>query len=110
MPFMLRRHILATAAASLAAPAIVSRTSLGQNRRKVKMGSAFTTTTNAAFLMPEILKPEGIELELVMFPSPVQRMQAVASGDVDIGTGGCSAPLPVRSKERPMKRSGNAVR
>ena len=98
-PFMLRRHILATAAASFAAPAIVSRGSLGQNLRKVKMGSAFTTTTNAAFLMPDILKPEGIDLELVMFPSLVQRMQAVASGDVDIGNGGLSRP-PCRSRPR----------
>src|SRR6266404_1483997 len=95
MPFMLRRHILATAAASFAAPAIVSRGSLGQNLRKVKMCSALTTTTNAAFLMPEILKPEGIDLELVMFPSLVQRMQAVASGDVDIGNGGLSATMQV---------------
>src|SRR5882762_2009175 len=85
---MLRRHIIATAAASFAAPAIVSRASLGQNLRKVKMGSAFTTTTNAAFLMPDILKAEGNDLELVMFPSLVQRMQAVASGAVDIGNGG----------------------
>src|SRR6516164_3856473 len=83
MPRMLRRHILATPAVSLAAAAIVSRGSLVQNLRKVKMGSAFTTTTNAAFLMPDILKPEGIDLELVMFPSLVQRMQAVAAGDVD---------------------------
>src|SRR5260221_774449 len=107
MPFMLRRHILAPAAASLAAPAIVSRTSLGQNRRKVKMGSAFTTTTNAAFLMPEILKPEGIELELVMFPSPVQRMQAVASGGVDIGNGGLSATMQGATKGSPMQGLAN---
>ena len=51
---MLRRYILAAAGATLAAPAIVSRGVLGQNLRKVKMGSAFTTTTNAAFLMPAI--------------------------------------------------------
>jgi hypothetical protein len=62
---MLRRHILAAAGATLAAPAIVSRGVLGQNLRKVKMGSAFTTTTNAAFLMPALLKPECIDLELV---------------------------------------------
>ena len=78
---MLRRHILAAAGATLAAPAIVSRGALGQNPRKVKMGSAFTTTTNAAFLMPALLKPEGIDLELVMFPSLVQRMQADAWAD-----------------------------
>ena len=104
---MLRRHILATAAASFAAPAIVSRASLGQNLRKVKMGSAFTTTTNAAFLMPEILKPEGIDLELVMFPSLVQRMQAVASGDVDIGNGGLSATMQVATKGFPMQVLAN---
>ena len=95
---MLRRHILAAAGATLAAPAIVSRGVLGQTLRKVKMGSAFTTTTNAAFLMPDILKPEGIDLELVMFPSLVQRMQAVASGDVDIGNGGLSATMQVAKK------------
>ncbi|MDB5462396.1 MAG: hypothetical protein JWP23_785, partial [Phenylobacterium sp.] len=43
---MLRRHLLTASAAALAAPAIVSRAALGQNLRKVKMGSAFTTTTN----------------------------------------------------------------
>ena len=62
---MLRRYILAAAGATLAVPAIVSRGVLGQNLRKVKMGWAFTTTTNAAFLMPAILKPEGIDLEIV---------------------------------------------
>src|SRR5260221_14619721 len=107
MPFMLRRHILATAAASFAAPAIVSRGSLGQGLRKVKMGTAFTTTTNAAFLMPEYLKAEGIDLELVMFPSLVQRMQAVASGDVDIGNGGLSATMQMATKGFPMQVLAN---
>src|SRR4030088_1294799 len=103
---MLRRHILAAAGATLVAPAIVSRGVLGQTLRKVKMGSAFTTTTNAAFLMPALLKPEGIDLELVMFPSLVQRMQAVASGDVDIGNGGLSAHLPGATKGVPMQVLG----
>ncbi len=104
---MLRRHLIATAAASFAAPAIVSRSSLGQNLRKVKMGTAFTTTTNAAFLMPDMLKAEGIDLELVMFPSLVQRMQAVASGDVDIGNGGLSATMQVATKGFPMQVLAN---
>jgi ABC-type nitrate/sulfonate/bicarbonate transport system substrate-binding protein len=104
---MLRRHILAAAGATLAAPAIVSRAALGQGLRKVKMGSAFTTTTNAAFLMPALLKPEGIDLELVMFPSLVQRMQAVASGDVDIGNGGLSATMQVATKGFPMQVLAN---
>jgi NitT/TauT family transport system substrate-binding protein len=104
---MLRRRLLATAALSFAAPAIVSRASLGQNLRKVKMGTAFTTTTNAAFLMPDYLKPEGIDLELVMFPSLVQRMQAVASGDVDIGNGGLSATMQMATKGFPMQVLAN---
>jgi len=102
-----RRTVIATAAASFAAPALVARRSLGQTLRKVKMGSAFTTTTNAAFLMPALLKPEGIDLELVMFPSLVQRMQAVASGDVDIGNGGLSATMQVATKGFPMQVLAN---
>jgi len=95
---MLRRNLITAAAASFAAPAIVSRAALGQTLRKVKMGSAFTTTTNAAFLMPALLKPEGIDLELVMVPSLVERMQAVASGNLEIASGGLSATLQVAAK------------
>jgi NitT/TauT family transport system substrate-binding protein len=104
---MLRRHLIATAAASFAAPAIVSRSSLGQNLRKVKMGTAFTSTTCAALAMPALLKPEGIDLELVSFPSLVQRMQAVASGDVDIGNGGLSATMQLATKGLPMQILAN---
>ncbi len=56
---MISRRIL------LAAPAIVPRTSLGQSLRHVKLGTAFTTTTNAMSLMPDPLKPEGIEAEII---------------------------------------------
>lgn len=97
-----RRQFLAGAAATLAAPAIVSSGVLGQTMRKVKIGSAFTTTTNAAFLLPNYLKPLGVEAEIVMFPSLVQRMQAVASGDVDVGNGGLSATMQVAVKGFPM--------
>lgn len=97
-----RRMLVATSAASLATPALVSRSSLGQSRRRVKIGSAFTTTTNAAFLMPDLLKAEGIDAEIVTFPSLVQRMQAVASGDVDVGNGGLSATMQVAVKGFPM--------
>jgi NitT/TauT family transport system substrate-binding protein len=104
---MLRRRLIATAAVSFAAPAIVSRSSLGQNLRKVKMGTAFTSTTCAALAMPALLKPEGIDLELVSFPSLVQRMQAVASGDVDIGNGGLSATMQLATKGLPMQILAN---
>lgn len=91
-----------TLIAALAAPAIVPHAVLGQALRKVKLGSAFTTTTNAMFLMPDLLKPEGIDAEVVTFPSLVQRMQAVASGAVDVGNGGLSATMQVATKGFPM--------
>ena len=95
-----RRKLLA--AVALATPALVARTSLGQTPRKVKLGTAFTTTTNAMFLMPELLKPEGIDAEIITFPSLVQRMQAVASGSVDVGNGGLSATMQIATKGFPM--------
>ncbi len=94
---MLRRQLIA-AAASLATPALVSRGSLGQSLRKVRIGAALTTTTSAAFLMPKLLTSEGIDLELVMVPSLVERMQAVASGNLEIASGGLSATLQVAAK------------
>jgi NitT/TauT family transport system substrate-binding protein len=95
-----RRTFLA--ASALAAPAIVSHGSLGQALRKVKLGTAFTTTTNAMFLMPDLLKPQGIDAEIVTFPSLVQRMQAVATGAVDVGNGGLSATMQLATKGFPM--------
>jgi NitT/TauT family transport system substrate-binding protein len=95
-----RRNLLA--AAALAAPALVAKTSIGQTLRKVKLGTAFTTTTNAMFLMPDLLKPEGIDAEIITFPSLVQRMQAVASGSVDVGNGGLSATMQIATKGFPM--------
>ena len=104
---MLNRRLFLGA---LAAPAIVSHAVLGQALRKVKLGSAFTTTTNAMFLMPDLLKPEGIDAEIITFPSLVQRMQAVASGAVD-----CRQWRPVRHDAArhqglPHVRSGQWLR
>jgi NitT/TauT family transport system substrate-binding protein len=104
---MLRRRALLASAAALATPALVPRTSLGQALRKVKLGSAFTTTTNAMFLMPDLLRPEGIDAEVITFPSLVQRMQAVASGSVDVGNGGLSATMQVATKGFPMSVLAN---
>ncbi len=99
-----RRMLLASA---LAALAIVSRQSLGQSMRKVKLGSAFTTTTNAMFLMPDLLRPQGIDAEIITFPSLVQRMQAVAANTVDAGNGGLSATMQVATKGFPMSVLAN---
>jgi NitT/TauT family transport system substrate-binding protein len=102
---MLFRRTLLTAA--LAAPAIIPRASLGQGMTKVKIGTAFTTTTNAAFLMPKYLKDAGVDAQIISFPSLVQRMQAVASGDVDVGNGGLSATMQVDTKGFPMNVLAN---
>ncbi len=104
---MLRRRALLASATALAAPALVARTSLGQALRKVRLGSAFTTTTNAMFLMPDLLRPEGIDAEVITFPSLVQRMQAVASGSVDVGNGGLSATMQIATKGFPMSVLAN---
>jgi NitT/TauT family transport system substrate-binding protein len=96
---MIRRRTLL---AAMAAAAAVPRASLGQVARKVRIGSAFTTTTNAAFLMPKYLSQDGIDAEIITFPSLVQRMQAVASGDVDVGNGGLSATMQVATNGFPM--------
>jgi ABC-type nitrate/sulfonate/bicarbonate transport system permease component/ABC-type nitrate/sulfonate/bicarbonate transport system substrate-binding protein len=74
---------------------------------KVKIGTAFTTTTNAAFLMPKYLKDAGVDAQIISFPSLVQRMQAVASGDVDVGNGGLSATMQVDTKGFPMNVLAN---
>ena len=104
---MLRRRALLASAAALGAAALIPRRSLGQALRKVKLGSAFTTTTNAMFLMPDLLRPEGIDAEVITFPSLVQRMQAVASGSVDVGNGGLSATMQVATKGFPMSVLAN---
>ncbi len=91
----------ALTAAALAAPALIGR-ARADDMTKIKIGSAFTTTTNAAFLMPKYLKADGVEAELVLFPSLVQRMQAVASGDVQVGNGGLSATIQIDVKGFPM--------
>ena len=56
---MLRRRALLASAAALAMHALVPRASLSQALRKVKLGLAFTTTTNAMFLLCGIIGSEG---------------------------------------------------
>jgi hypothetical protein len=47
---------------------IAPRSSLGQSMRKVKLGSAFTTSTHAMFLMPDLVPPISlIPLAMLFF-------------------------------------------
>src|ERR671926_243960 len=77
-----RTALGALAGATLATPA------LSQGRRQIKIATSANTTTNASFLMPKYLNDQGIDAEIVLFSSLLQRMQAVASGDVSVGAGG----------------------
>jgi NitT/TauT family transport system substrate-binding protein len=43
--------------------------------------------------LPQLLAPHGIKAEVVVFPNITQRMQAVASGDIQIGYGGINAAI-----------------
>ena len=104
---MLRRHLIAAAAASFAAPAIVSRAVARPEPAQGEDGLGLHHDDQRRLPDARLLKPEGIDLELVMFPSLVQRMQAVASGDVDIGNGGLSATMQVATKGFPMQVLAN---
>ena len=99
---MVSRRTLLAMSAGLAAPAIVPRASLGRPLRKVRVAAAFSTTTNAAYLMPTYLRDQGIEIEIVAYPSAVLRMEAVAAEDADFGNGGLSAALQVNRKGLPL--------
>lgn len=91
-----RTALGALAGATIAMPA------LAQGRRQVKIATSANTTSNASFLMPKYLKDGGIDAEIVLFSSLLQRMQAVASGDVSIGAGGLSAVMQVSTRGVPM--------
>ena len=87
---------------ALAAPAILSAAARAEGASKVKIAAAANTTANACFLMGKYLKEDGVESEVTLFPSILQRMQAVASGDVQVGSGGLSATMQVDVKGVPM--------
>jgi NitT/TauT family transport system substrate-binding protein len=88
-----RRRFILGAAASVAAPALISRRGYAVEMTSVKIGSILGGTTAAGELMPKYLKEVGVTAEVVNFPNITQRMQAVASGDVQIGYGGINAAI-----------------
>ena len=96
-----RRTLLATAAA-LAAPAIVPRASLGMALRTVRVAAALAATANAAYLLPKYLKDDGIAIEVIAYPSSLQRMEAVAAEDADFGYGGLPAAMQANAKGFPL--------
>jgi NitT/TauT family transport system substrate-binding protein len=59
----------------------------------VKIGTILAGTTVAGELVPKYLKEVGVSAEIVPFTNITQRMQAIASGDVQIGYGGINAAI-----------------
>ena len=108
-----RRDILTTsllAAPALAAPALLSRPLRAAEAQTVKIGSILGGPNMAAFLLPDYLKKQSnIDAEVVIFPNIVQRMQAIASGDIQIGYGGINAAIGLAGRGTPLVLLSNAT-
>ena len=60
--------------------------------------------------MPKYLKEQaGVDAEVVVFPNITQRMQAIASGDVQIGYGGINAAISLAGRGEPLLLLSNAT-
>jgi NitT/TauT family transport system substrate-binding protein len=95
-------------AASLVAPAIISRRSKAETKT-VKIATILAGTTINSFLLPDRLKKMGYDAEVIVFPNIIQRMQAVASGDAQIGYGGISAAISIAGRGTPIVVLSNAT-
>lgn len=105
-----RRRFSAATAAALAAPVILSRASLGDEPKSIKIGNILAGTTAAGYLLPRYLKSEaGIDAEVINFPNITQRMQAIASGDIQIGYGGINAAIGLAGRGVPLVVLSNAT-
>ncbi|WP_171070234.1 ABC transporter substrate-binding protein [Methylobacterium terricola] len=102
-----RRHLIAAGSAALAAPAILPSGARAETK-SVKIATILAGTTIASFLLPERLKAMGFDAETLVFPSITQRMQAVASGDAQIGYGGVSAAISLGGRGTALSILSNA--
>ena len=99
-----RRRVLASASL-LAAPTILTAAAPAS----VKIGTILGAPNMASFLLPEYLKKANIDAEVVVFANIVQRMQAVASGDIQIGYGGINAAIGLAGRGTPLVLLSNAT-
>jgi len=106
-----RRRFLAYSSAAVSAPAILSRSSFAQVEQKtVKIGNVLAGPNVPGFTLPKYLKEQaGVEAEVVVFPNITQRMQAVASGDVQIGYGGINASIALAGRGEPLMLLSNST-
>jgi ABC-type nitrate/sulfonate/bicarbonate transport system substrate-binding protein len=105
-----RRQFNAGAAAALATSTIGSALAQGVERKSVKIGNVLGGPNVAGFILPKYLKEQaGVDAEVVVFPNITQRMQAIASGDVQIGYGGINAAISLAGRGEPLMLLSNAT-
>jgi ABC-type nitrate/sulfonate/bicarbonate transport system substrate-binding protein len=105
-----RKFLSATTTAALAVPGMFSALALAQvvESKTVKVGSILAGTTVAGNLMQQYLKETGVSADILSFGNITQRMQAVASGDVQIGYGGINAAIAMAARGFPLVLLANA--
>lgn len=105
-----RRRFTTATATAIAAPAILSRASMAAEPKSIKIGNILAGTTAAGYLLPKFLKEQaGIDAEVINFPNITQRMQAIASGDIQIGYGGINAAIGLAGRGVPLVVLSNAT-
>jgi len=106
-----RRSFVVRSAAMMAAPAIVTRKAeAAVEQTTVKIGNVLGGPNVAGFILPRYLKEQaGVTAEVIVFPNITQRMQAIASGDVQIGSGGINASIALAGRGEPLSLLSNAT-
>jgi ABC-type nitrate/sulfonate/bicarbonate transport system substrate-binding protein len=102
-----RNLLLGTAAIALTAPFVLHRGARAQGQT-VKIGTVLAGTTMAAQLLPKYLKEVGITADVVAFTNLTQLMQAIASGDIQLGYGGINAAINIAGRGVPLVLLSNA--
>ena len=101
-----RRHLTA---GLLAAPALLRIPRARAADAKVRIGTILGAPNMASFMLPDYLKKAGIDAEVIVFANIVQRMQAVAAGDVQIGYGGINAAIGLAARGTALTLLANAT-
>jgi NitT/TauT family transport system substrate-binding protein len=101
-----RKFIAAVPALGLVAS---SGTRAWAQTTEIKIGSLLSTPNIAADMLPGILAKEGIKAEVINFPNITQRMQAIASGDIQFGYGGISAAILLAALDVKLAVISNAA-
>lgn len=105
-----RRSFVTRSAVVLAAPAMVTRAANAVEQKTVKIGNVLGGPNVAGFILPKYLKAQAdVSAEVIVFPNITQRMQAVASGDVQIGYGGINASIALAGRGEPLSLLSNAT-